>query len=151
MRHHTMPLYTGTTLFFFLNQLHWYNQSARYKSNLLFRNWGHCIWNSLELCSNSPTSLAFLSFRHGVRQILSCWSDGPSYITQCPIQAGQSYTYEFTLVQQKGTLLWHAHVSWLRATVHGAIVIYPKTGVPYPFPFPYEEHIIVLGKQKRIN
>ncbi|KAJ8650189.1 hypothetical protein MRB53_003212 [Persea americana] len=85
---------------------------------------------------------------HGVRQILSCWSDGPSYITQCPIQAGQSFTYEFTLVQQKGTLLWHAHVSWLRATVHGAIVVYPKTGVPYPFPFPYEEHIIVLAEYR---
>ncbi|KAL0428710.1 UNVERIFIED_CONTAM: Laccase-6 [Sesamum radiatum] len=82
---------------------------------------------------------------HGVRQRLSCWFDGPSYITQCPIQAGQTFTYEFTLVQQKGTLLWHAHVSWLRATVYGAIVVYPKTGVPYPFPYPYEEHIIILG------
>ncbi|RWW56381.1 hypothetical protein BHE74_00036929 [Ensete ventricosum] len=83
---------------------------------------------------------------HGVRQRLSCWADGPSYITQCPIQAGRSYTYEFTLVQQKGTLLWHAHVSWLRATVHGAIVVYPKTGVPYPFPHPYEEHSLVFAE-----
>ncbi|XP_077246421.1 laccase 6 [Tasmannia lanceolata] len=83
---------------------------------------------------------------HGVRQRLSAWSDGPSYITQCPIQAGQSFTYEFTLVKQKGTLLWHAHVSWLRATVYGAIVIYPKNGVPYPFPYPYEEHILILGE-----
>ncbi|KAF5183581.1 Laccase-6 [Thalictrum thalictroides] len=83
---------------------------------------------------------------HGVRQRLSCWSDGPSYITQCPIQAGQSFTYKFTLVQQKGTLLWHAHVSWLRATVYGAIVVYPRSGVPYPFKYPYEEHIIVLGE-----
>ncbi|KAL2468918.1 Laccase-6 [Forsythia ovata] len=83
---------------------------------------------------------------HGVRQRLSCWFDGPSYVTQCPIQPGQTFTYEFTLVQQKGTLLWHAHVSWLRATVYGAIVIYPKTGVPYPFPYPYEEHIIILGE-----
>ncbi|KAE9460237.1 hypothetical protein C3L33_07853, partial [Rhododendron williamsianum] len=83
---------------------------------------------------------------HGVRQRLSCWSDGPSYITQCPIQTGQTFTYEFTLFQQKGTLLWHAHVSWLRATVHGAIVVYPKTGVPYPFMYPYEEHIIILGE-----
>ncbi|KAK6918159.1 Multicopper oxidase, C-terminal [Dillenia turbinata] len=83
---------------------------------------------------------------HGVRQRLSCWSDGPSYITQCPIQAGQTFTYEFTLVQQKGTLLWHAHNSWLRATVYGAIVIYPKTGVPYPFKYPYEEHILILGE-----
>ncbi|XP_008790512.2 laccase-6-like [Phoenix dactylifera] len=83
---------------------------------------------------------------HGVRQRLTCWSDGPAYLTQCPIQAGQTFTYEFTLVQQKGTLLWHAHVSWLRGTVHGAIVIYPKTGVPYPFPDPYEEHILILGE-----
>ncbi|KAL3737528.1 hypothetical protein ACJRO7_019124 [Eucalyptus globulus] len=83
---------------------------------------------------------------HGIRQRLSCWSDGPSYITQCPIQAGQSFTYEFTLVKQKGTLLWHAHVSWLRGTVYGAIVMYPKTGVPYPFTYPYEEHIIILGE-----
>ncbi|OAY73309.1 Laccase-6, partial [Ananas comosus] len=83
---------------------------------------------------------------HGVRQRLSCWSDGPSYITQCPIQSGQTFTYEFTLFQQKGTLLWHAHVSWLRGTVYGAIVVYPKTGVPYPFPTPYEEHILILGE-----
>lgn len=83
--------------------------------------------------------------RHGVRQRLSCWADGPSYITQCPIQAGQSFTYEFTLFQQKGTLFWHAHISWLRATVNGAIVIYPKTSVPYPFPYPYEEHVLIFG------
>ncbi|KAJ4825831.1 Laccase-6 [Turnera subulata] len=83
---------------------------------------------------------------HGVRQILSCWFDGPSYITQCPIQPGQTFTYEFTIVNQRGTFFWHAHVSWLRATVHGAIVVYPRTGVPYPFKYPYEEHIIVLGE-----
>ncbi|XP_073102232.1 laccase-6 isoform X2 [Elaeis guineensis] len=82
---------------------------------------------------------------HGVRQRLTCWSDGPAYLTQCPIQAGQTFTYEFTLVQQKGTLFWHAHVSWLRGTVHGALVIYPKTGVPYPFPNPYEEHVVILA------
>ncbi|XP_043715660.1 laccase-6 [Telopea speciosissima] len=83
---------------------------------------------------------------HGVRQRLSCWFDGPAYITQCPIQGGQSFTYEFTLGQQKGTLFWHAHTSWLRATVYGAIVVYPKTGIPYPFKHPYEEHIVILGE-----
>lgn len=83
--------------------------------------------------------------RHGVRQRLSCWFDGPSYITQCPIQAGQTFTYEFTLVKQKGTFFWHAHVSWLRATLYGAFVVYPKPGVPYPFKYPYQEHILLLG------
>ncbi|CAI9091638.1 OLC1v1026711C1 [Oldenlandia corymbosa var. corymbosa] len=83
---------------------------------------------------------------HGVRQFRTGWSDGPAYITQCPIQPGQSYIYNFTLMGQRGTLLWHAHVNWLRATVHGAIVILPKPGVPYPFPKPDNEEIIVLGE-----
>lgn len=83
---------------------------------------------------------------HGVKQQRSCWADGPRYITQCPIQTGQTYTYTFTLIGQRGTLWWHAHIEWLRATVNGAMVIYPKTGVPYPFQFPTEEHVLILGE-----
>ncbi|KAI5578921.1 hypothetical protein POPTR_008G064000v4 [Populus trichocarpa] len=83
---------------------------------------------------------------HGVRQLRTGWSDGPAYITQCPIRPGQSYLYNFTLTGQRGTLLWHAHISWLRATIHGAIVILPQKGVPYPFPKPDKEKIIILGE-----
>ncbi|KAI4328936.1 hypothetical protein L6164_021249 [Bauhinia variegata] len=83
---------------------------------------------------------------HGVRQRLSCWYDGPSYITQCPIQSGQSFIYNFTVVKQKGTFFWHAHVSWLRGTVYGAMIVYPRIGINYPFKIPYEEHIIILGE-----
>ncbi|KAK1298562.1 Laccase-17 [Acorus calamus] len=83
---------------------------------------------------------------HGVRQLLSGWADGPAYVTQCPIQTGQSYVYNFTVVGQRGTLWWHAHISWLRSTVHGAIVILPKLGVPYPFKKPYKEVPIIFGE-----
>uniref|UniRef100_A0A0R0GXY9 Laccase n=1 Tax=Glycine max TaxID=3847 RepID=A0A0R0GXY9_SOYBN len=38
---------------------------------------------------------------HGVRQVRSGWSDGPSYITKCPIQSGQSYVYNLSMVGQK--------------------------------------------------
>ncbi|XP_038701728.1 laccase-17-like [Tripterygium wilfordii] len=76
---------------------------------------------------------------HGIRQIRSGWFDGPGYITQCPIQTNQSYVYNYTIVGQRGTLFWHAHISWLRATVYGPIVILPKLGVPYPFPKPDKE------------
>lgn len=86
--------------------------------------------------------------RHGIRQLRTGWADGPAYITQCPIQPGHSYTYNFTITGQRGTLLWHAHVNWLRSTVHGAIVILPKKGVPYPFPKPDDELVLVLGKSK---
>ncbi|KAL3753670.1 hypothetical protein ACJRO7_000983 [Eucalyptus globulus] len=83
---------------------------------------------------------------HGIRQLRTGWADGPAYITQCPIQPGQSYVYNFTITGQRGTLLWHAHILWLRATLHGAIVILPKRGVPYPFPKPHKEVVVVLGE-----
>ena len=83
---------------------------------------------------------------HGIKQLRTGWSDGPAYVTQCPIQPGQSYVYNFTINGQRGTLLWHAHITWLRATVYGGIVILPKRGISYPFPKPDKEKIIILGE-----
>ncbi|KAH7423591.1 hypothetical protein KP509_12G062600 [Ceratopteris richardii] len=83
---------------------------------------------------------------HGVRQFLSAWSDGPSYITQCPIQKDQSYTHKFKVVEQRGTLFYHAHVSWLRATVHGAFIMLPKADAVLPYPKPAAEHLLYLGE-----
>ncbi|KAE8734637.1 Laccase-17 [Hibiscus syriacus] len=83
---------------------------------------------------------------HGIRQLRSGWEDRPAYVTQCPIQTGQSYVYNFTIVGQRGTLFWHAHISWLRVTVYGPIVILPKRGVPYPFAKPYKEVPIIFGE-----
>ncbi|GAV58668.1 Cu-oxidase domain-containing protein/Cu-oxidase_2 domain-containing protein/Cu-oxidase_3 domain-containing protein [Cephalotus follicularis] len=83
---------------------------------------------------------------HGVRQLRNPWADGPAYVTQCPIQPGQSYTYHFTIQNQEGTLWWHAHHQFLRATVYGALIIYPKFGTPYPFPMPKREIPILLGE-----
>ncbi|XP_011019151.1 PREDICTED: laccase-4 isoform X2 [Populus euphratica] len=83
---------------------------------------------------------------HGIRQLRTGWADGPAYITQCPIQPGQNYVYNFTITGQRGTLLWHAHILWLRSTVHGAIVVLPKRGIPYPFPAPHKEVVVVLAE-----
>ncbi|XP_027074401.2 laccase-17-like [Coffea arabica] len=83
---------------------------------------------------------------HGIRQLRSGWADGPAYITQCPIQTGQSYVYNYTIVGQRGTLFWHAHISWLRATAYGPLIILPKHHVPYPFAKPYEEVPIIFGE-----
>jgi hypothetical protein len=85
-------------------------------------------------------------YRHGLKQYRNGWADGPAYITQCPIQTGGSYTYDFNVTGQRGTLWWHAHILWLRATVYGAIVIMPKPGTPFPFPQPAKEFEIVLGQ-----
>lgn len=84
--------------------------------------------------------------RHGLKQYRNGWADGPAYITQCPIKTGNSYVYDFNITGQRGTLWWHAHILWLRATVYGAIVILPQQGTPFPFPQPDKEEVIILGK-----
>lgn len=78
------------------------------------------------------------------------WADGPEYVTQCPIRPGESYTYRFTIQGQEGTLWWHAHSSWLRATVYGALIIHPREGSSYPFQKPDREAPILLGTHPQL-
>ncbi|CAO1944416.1 unnamed protein product [Urochloa humidicola] len=85
---------------------------------------------------------------HGVFQRGTPWADGPVMVTQCPILPGHSYTYRFAVSGQEGTLWWHAHSSFLRATVHGALIIRPRGGAAgYPFPTPDGgEKTVILGE-----
>ncbi|KAM3759942.1 hypothetical protein ACB098_01G157500 [Castanea mollissima] len=83
---------------------------------------------------------------HGVKQPRNPWSDGPENITQCPIKPGKNFTYEVIFSDEEGTLWWHAHSDWTRATVHGAIVILPKAKTTYPFPKPAAEQVLILGE-----
>ncbi|XP_062160108.1 laccase-14-like [Alnus glutinosa] len=83
---------------------------------------------------------------HGVKQPRYPWSDGPEFITQCPIRPGQKFRQKIKLSSEEGTLWWHAHSDWSRATVYGAIVIHPKNGTSYPFPKPHAEVPIILGE-----
>ncbi|GLU06880.1 hypothetical protein SLE2022_238680 [Rubroshorea leprosula] len=83
---------------------------------------------------------------HGVAQPRNPWSDGPEYITQCPIQPGKKFSQKIIFSTEEGTLWWHAHSDLWRATVYGAVVIYPKIGDTYPFPKPAAEFPILLGE-----
>ncbi|KAI8531613.1 hypothetical protein RHMOL_Rhmol11G0150000 [Rhododendron molle] len=82
---------------------------------------------------------------HGVKQPRNPWSDGPEYVTQCPIRPGANFSYEIIFSTEEGTLWWHAHSDWTRATVHGPIIVYPEIGTTYPFPKPHAEFPIVLS------
>lgn len=104
--------------------------------------------NSVSVIMHDLLLLNNVVNRHGIRQLRSCWADGPAYVTQCPIQTGQSYTYNFTITGQRGTLFWHAHISWLRATIHGPIIILPRRNQTYPFKKPYKEVPIIFGKSQ---
>ena len=86
-----------------------------------------------------------LTFQAWVKQPRNPWSDGLEYITQFPIQPHTNFTYEVNFTDEEGTLWWHAHSDWTRATIHGAIVILLSEGLSFPFPKPDEEDIIMLG------
>ncbi|XP_022762436.1 laccase-14-like [Durio zibethinus] len=91
---------------------------------------------------------------HGVRQPRNPWSDGPEYVTQCPIKPGGKFTQEINLSTEEGTLWWHAHSDWSRATVHGAIKVFPAKGTSYPFHKPDGDQTIVFSswyKSKVMN
>ncbi|KAG5246110.1 laccase [Salix suchowensis] len=85
---------------------------------------------------------------HGVKQPNYPWSDGPEYITQCPVQPGGQFSQKVIFSDEEGTLWWHAHSDWTRATVYGAIVIKPKKGTSYPYPTPHEDVPIILDTFK---
>ena len=78
-----------------------------------------------------------------MRQPRDPWSDGPENITQCPIPPGTSFTQRVNFTSEVGTLWWHAHSDWSRATVHGAILILPED--EYPYPKPDGEEIFIIG------
>ncbi|KAK1354629.1 Laccase [Heracleum sosnowskyi] len=98
----------------------------------------------VHLLNESPYNMTI--HWHGIFQLLSAWADGPEYATQCSVRPGHSYTYRFNITGQEGTLWWHAHVQWHRATVYGALLIRPRKGRTYPFPKPYREVPIMIGE-----
>ncbi|CAM6106995.1 unnamed protein product [Calypogeia fissa] len=107
---------------------------------IIYANEGDRVIVNVTNNSNANMTIHF----HGTRQYHSTWMDGVAYITMCPIQPGDYFTHDFMIVQQQGTLLWHAHIAWQRATNHGAFITYPAQ--PYPFPHPHEEVPIVLAE-----
>lgn len=54
---------------------------------------------------NETTAIHF----HGLHQRNTTYADGPAMVTQCPIQPGGSFVYEFK-VTQSGTYWYHAHI-----------------------------------------
>ncbi|KAG8775201.1 laccase, multicopper oxidase, benzenediol:oxygen oxidorectuctase [Ceratobasidium sp. 428] len=83
---------------------------------------------------------------HGMYQKGTPWMDGPAGITQCPIPAGSSFTYEFTIAGQYGTYWWHAHASTQLADgIHGPLIIHSpddplKRGVDFD-----EEQVLMIA------
>ncbi|KAK6130630.1 hypothetical protein DH2020_035605 [Rehmannia glutinosa] len=67
------------------------------------------------------SSYVYIGYKrwHGVKMPRYPWSDGPEYVTQCPISPGTKFSQRIVLSDEEGTLWWHAHSEWSRASVYG--------------------------------
>lgn len=70
--------------------------------------------------------------------------DGVTGVTQCGIPAGQSFTYEFQLLDQRGTFWYHAHTQTQYTDgLFGPIVIHdPDEHIPMPVT---DDQILFIG------
>ncbi len=80
---------------------------------------------------------------HGVEVPFT--QDGVPFITQKPIKAGETYTYEFT-VPNPGSHMYHAHLNSTKQVglgLLGAFVVDPKEKGPYDSPD--IDHVMILN------
>lgn len=64
---------------------------------------------------------------HGMYQNGTNWMDGTVGITQCPIAAGSTFTYEFHVANQSGTYWYHAHQGVQSSDgLHGPLIIHSE-------------------------
>ncbi|SPO03673.1 related to cell surface ferroxidase [Cephalotrichum gorgonifer] len=91
------------------------------------------LYNGL---GNQSTSLHF----HGLFMNGSTHMDGPSFVSQCPIPPGSSFTYNFT-IQQPGTYWYHSHTqSQYPDGLRGPLIIYDPDS---PFKDQYDEELVM--------
>eukprot|EP00057_Strongylocentrotus_purpuratus_P031127 XP_783673.3 PREDICTED: laccase-4-like [Strongylocentrotus purpuratus] len=78
---------------------------------------------------------------HGLLQRGTPYMDGANLITQCPIQASASFTYNF-LADRAGTHWWHAHAGFQRSDgLFGPFIVRePEEDNPHSALYDYDLH-----------
>ncbi|KAG2731446.1 hypothetical protein G9P44_005862 [Scheffersomyces stipitis] len=93
----------------------------------------------LYLINGFETENTTLHF-HGLFQEGSNQMDGPEYVTQCPIPAGQTYLYNFT-VTQVGTFWYHSHTQGQYGDgMRGVFIIEDDD---FPYKDDYDEEVVL--------
>ncbi|GLT29848.1 hypothetical protein SLA2020_046880 [Shorea laevis] len=82
---------------------------------------------------------------HGLKQSRNPWFDGPENVTQCLIQPRKNFSYEVITSNEIGTLWWHAHSDWSRATIHSAFVILPPPDELQDSPYQFPSHTLIFS------
>ncbi|TVU07925.1 hypothetical protein EJB05_41302, partial [Eragrostis curvula] len=80
---------------------------------------------------------------HGIRQIGTPWADGTASISQCAINPGESFTYNFT-ADKAGTFFYHGHFGMQRAAgLYGSLIVNKTEGEKEPFDYDDELNMLL--------
>ncbi|EPQ57227.1 laccase [Gloeophyllum trabeum ATCC 11539] len=84
---------------------------------------------------------------HGLYQKGSNWADGTAMVTQCPINPGNSFEYDFSVPDQAGTYWYHSHLGTQYCDgLRGPIVIYdPNDPFKHMYDVDDETTVITLA------
>ncbi|KAM0798798.1 iron transport multicopper oxidase FET3 precursor [Usnea florida] len=94
------------------------------------------VVNVINQLGNESTSLHF----HGLYQNGTSDMDGVTGVTQCPIQPGGSFTYNFT-VDQPGTYWYHSHeVAQYPDGLRGPLIVHDPDS---PYKGQYDDEIVL--------
>lgn len=73
------------------------------------------------------------------------WFDGSVYGVQCPIKYNECFLYDFIANNVTGTFWYHGHIDLLRASVYGALIIYPNAEDQKALYKVDGEHIVIMS------
>ncbi|WCJ41507.1 L-ascorbate oxidase [Euphorbia peplus] len=80
---------------------------------------------------------------HGIRQLGTPWADGTAAISQCAINPGETFTYEF-LVDKAGTYFYHGHLGMQRsAGLYGSLIVDVAKGKKEAFHYNGELNLLL--------
>lgn len=80
---------------------------------------------------------------HGIRQLGTPWADGTAAISQCAINAGETFVYRFK-VDKAGTYFYHGHYGMQRsAGLYGSLIVDVAAGESEPFHYDGEFNLLL--------
>ncbi|TVU07930.1 hypothetical protein EJB05_41308 [Eragrostis curvula] len=94
--------------------------------------------------TNSMHTEGLVIHWHGIRQIGTPWADGTAAISQCPINGGETFTYEF-VADKPGTFFYHGHYGMQRAAgLYGSLIVNGTDQQKEPYADEYDGELNML-------
>ncbi|TFK45381.1 A fully functional laccase from the Ligninolytic fungus Pycnoporus Cinnabarinus [Heliocybe sulcata] len=83
------------------------------------------LLNTTDKLDNRTMETSTTIHWHGMLQHKTAWSDGAAWVSQCPIDPGDHFLYNFTSPRQAGTFWYHSHIGTQYCDgLRGPLVIY---------------------------